>query len=251
MNKKTFIKTFEDEDEFLMARLFEDLMRAKSLPFNKAVENFYTPNIWEVVSKMKAFQDLSIIGEDYFERKIFSNSKDYNPLGILKIENMDFNKELTHKDYLGKVMSLGIERDKLGDIFIKENIAYGIIFKDMYEFFNNNISYVGKSYVDVSFIEYEKGVALIKPNLKNMEMIVSSLRIDSVVSEISRKSRNKAQMDIKSGIVFINYNEEKNRAKEIEEDDIITIRGSGKFKIGNMDRKTKKGNYIVNYYKFD
>lgn len=251
MNKKTFIKTFDEEDEYVMARLFEDLMRAKSLPFNKAVENFYTPNIWQIVSKMNAFKDLFVVGEDYFERKIFSNSKDYNPLAIIKIENMDLNKNLTHKDYLGKIMSLGIERDKLGDIFIKENIAYGIIFKDMYEFFENNISYVGKSYVNVSFIEYEKGISLIKPNLREMEMIISSFRIDSVVSEISRKSRNKAQRDIKSGIVLINYNEEKNRAKEIEKNDIITIRGSGKFKIGNIERKTQKGNYVVSYYKFD
>ena len=251
MNKKTFIKTFEHEDEFLMARLFEDLMRAKSLPFDQAVDNFYTPNIWNTVSKMSAFKELFVLGEDYFERKIFTNSKDYNPLCILKIENKDFNKILTHKDYLGKIMSLGIERDKLGDIFIKENIAYGIIFKDMYDFFEGNISYVGKSYVEVSFLDYEKAIPLIKPNLKEIKMIVSSFRIDTIVSEISRKSRNKAQIDIKSGLVLINYNEEKNRAKEIEEDDIITIRGIGKFKIGSIERKTKKGNYVINYFKFD
>lgn len=251
MNKRNFIKTFENEDEFLMARLFEDLMRAKSLPFDQFIDNFYTPNIWKTVSRMSVFKELFVIGEDYFERKIFTNSKEYNPLCILKVENKDLNKNLTHKDYLGKIMSLGVERDKLGDIFIKENIAYGIIFKDMYDFFESNISYVGKSYVEVSFLEYEKGISLIKPVLKEMKMIVSSFRIDTIVAEISRKSRKKAQDDVKSGIVLINYNEEKNRSKEIEEDDIITIRGSGKFKIGSIDKKTKKGNYVINYFKFD
>ena len=80
--------------------------------------------------------------------------------------------------------------------------------------------------------------------------IIPSMRIDSLVSEMSKTSRAKAAEIIKEERVFINHELVVKSSKEAKENDIVTIRGKGKFKVGAIINSTKKGNLVVQIEKY-
>ena len=84
----------------------------------------------------------------------------------------------------------------------------------------------------------------------NLNIIVSSMRLDCFISELARTSRVKAIEIIEEQRVFINYNLETKFSKKINEGDTITIRGKGKFIVENIVSKTKSDKYFVNIKKY-
>ncbi|MFH5836371.1 YlmH/Sll1252 family protein [Proteiniclasticum sp. C24MP] len=252
MDKKGFIKTFSEEDPYRMAKLFESLERAKSFNFFYHTDEFYTPGVWNRILNMKEYRDIHVMGEDFFERRIFASGvRGGNPLAIMEIENLDHQMELAHRDYLGAIMSLGILREKFGDIFLKDDKAYLVIFKEMADFILNNLNQIGRCSVKLTLHEYEEKVLFLKPNLVKREAVIASLRLDVVVAELARTSRTKSLEMIQKGLVLLNYNEARDKAKEINEGDTLTIRRKGKFKIGEIIGTTQKGNLRVAFYKFE
>ena len=252
MDKSGFIKTFSEEDSYRMAKLFESLERAKSFNFFYHTDEFYTPGVWNKILKMKEYKDIHVMGEDFFERRIFaSDISGENPLAIIEIENLDTQTELEHRDYLGAIMSLGILREKFGDIFLKDEKAYLVIFMDMADYIINNLNQIGKCSVRLTLHDYEDKVLFLKPNLVKREAVIASLRLDVVVAELARTSRTKSLEMIQRGLVLLNYNETRDKAKEIKEGDTITVRKKGKFKVGEIIGTTQKGNLRIAFYKFE
>ncbi len=252
MDKSGFIKTFMEEDSYRMAKLFESLERAKSFNFFYHTDEFYTPGVWNTILKMKDYKDILVLGEDFFERRIFaSTATGETPLAVIEIENLDYQVELAHRDYLGAIMSLGILREKFGDIFLKDQKAYLVVFKEMADYILNNLHQIGKCSVKLTLHEYEDKVLFLKPNLVKREAVIASLRLDVVVAELARTSRSKALEMIQRGLVLLNYNETRDKAKEIKEGDTITVRKKGKFKVGEIIGTTQKGNVRIAFYKFE
>jgi RNA-binding protein YlmH len=105
--------------------------------------------------------------------------------------------------------------------------------------------------VKLTLHEYEDKVLFLKPNLVKREAVIASLRLDVVVAELARTSRSKSLEMIQKGLVLLNYNETRDKAKEIREGDTITVRRKGKFKIGEIIGTTQKGNLRVIFYKFE
>ena len=201
MDRKGFIKTFSEEDSYRMAKLFESLERAKSFRFFYHTDEFYTPGVWNRILAMKEYREIEVLGEDFFERRIFANGlSGTNPLAIMEIENLDHQTELSYWDYLGAIMSLGILREKFGDIFVKEDRAYLIVFRDMAEYILNNLNQIGRCSVKLTLHEYEEKVLFLKPNLVKREAVIASLRLDVVVAELARTSRSKSLEMIQRGL---------------------------------------------------
>lgn len=252
MDKSGFIKTFMDEDPYRMAKLFESLERAKSFSFFYHTDEFYTPGVWNRIVEMKEYREIDVLGEEFFERRIFSaNGMQKHPLAILGIENLDPQVTLSHRDYLGAVMSLGILREKFGDIFLKDGDAYLVVFDSMSEYIMTNLSRIGRCSVRITKYDYEEKVLFLQPSLTPREAVIASLRLDVVVAELARMSRSKALELIQRGQVLLNYNETRDKAKEIKDGDTITIRKKGKFKVGQIMGTTQKGNLRVVFYQFD
>lgn len=252
MDKKGFIKTFQEEDSYRMAKLFESLERAKSFSFFYHTDEFYTPGVWSMILKMKDYRDIHVMGEEFFERRIFTSSvRGDHPLAIMEIENLDNQIQLAHGDYLGALMALGILREKFGDLFLKDGRAYLVIFKDMADYILTNLTQIGRCSVKLTLHAYEDKVLFLKPNLVKTEAVIASLRLDVVVAELARTSRTKSLEMIQKGLVLLNYNETRDKAKEIKEEDTITIRRKGKFKVGEIIGTTQKGNLRVVFYKFE
>ena len=152
---------------------------------------------------------------------------------------------------LFSIIKLGIKREKIGDIVIHENGADILILKDIEKFLYTNILTLKRfqnSRVEIVSLENIKGKI---QEMQETKIIVSSLRLDNIVSEICKTSRNKANDIIFGERVFVNSECIVKNTKIIKENDKITIRGKGRFCIKQVLNETKKGRIpiIINFYK--
>lgn len=251
MDKQSFVRAFNNEDTYRMAKLFEALVRAGNYEFPFVVEEFYTPLVWSAVIKMKEFRHITVLGEEFLERRIFCvNWEGLSPLKILEIKNLQPAVKLEHKDYLGALLGLGIQRDKFGDLFVQQNVAYVIVFEEMGSYVKEHLYAAGKCPVETTLYAYEEKVKELKPSLQKFEAVVASKRLDVIVAELAQTSRGKAVELIDRGLVLLNYQECKEKSKELKPEDTLTIRRKGKFKVGEVLKETQKGNLRMEFYKF-
>lgn len=190
-----------------------------------------------------------IYPEKFNEQVVEKNLK--NIIQIIRIElPEDLKGKYTHKDYLGAVIKLGVKREKVGDIIVDSNGADIIIDRDITKFLQENLGSLtrfSKATITVENIENLRPVEIRKEEL---QIIVSSLRLDNVVSELARCSRNKALDIINMERVFINFQNETKKTKQIKPGDIVTIRGKGRFYIKDLVGTTKSGRNIITIEKF-
>ena len=149
--------------------------------------------------------------------------------------------EYEHRNYLGALMKLGVKREKIGDIVVRNDGADIIISTDIEGFLKNNINYFTrfkKSKIQIVPIEELKYV---EPKKEIIKINVSSMRLDCIVAELARCSRNEANKLIEEERVFVNFEEELVSSKKIEENTYITSRGKGRFKVLEISGETKSG----------
>ena len=150
-------------------------------------------------------------------------------------------KELSHRDFLGAILNLGIKRECLGDIYVFEKEAYAFVTLEVVEFIKLNLTKVGKIGVVIEEVEFDK-VKMPELKLEEVKFSVQSLRLDSVASGIFNESREKMNLNIRDGIVMLNYLVCQNPSQSIKEGDIISIKGFGKaviLEIGGLTRRGK------------
>lgn len=189
-----------------------------------------------------------------FPSKIDDIMLEKNYKNILEIIQIDLPEELygnyEHRDYLSAIIKLGVVRGKVGDILVTNNCAQIILIKELSEFFLNNLPQLtrfSKSTISVHPLE---DIIQKEIKFKEINVILSSLRLDKFVAELGKCSRSKATDIILEGRVFINSENELKPSKSIKEKDIITIRGKGKFIFDSIERTTKNGKFIVKVQKY-
>ena len=158
--------------------------------------------------------------------------------------------EYEHRDYLSAVMRLGLERERIGDIIVYKNEAYIISLKENAQYIANSLKEFKrfkKSQIEIIRIEETKSKT---PEFIQVEIHVSSNRLDSIVSEIARTSRSKAEELIKNEKVSINCKYEYKSSKTVNVGDIIIVRGSGKYILDNIkeNSRTKRLTIILKKY---
>ena len=154
-------------------------------------------------------------------------------------------KSFNHSVYLGGIIKLGIKREKIGDIIVDEGGADIIVKKETEKFLYGNLKTLTRfKMADVSTITLGEMLENEK-KFEDIKLITSSLRLDNIVSELAKTSRNKAAEILAQERVFVNYELESKNTKLVKEKDVVTIRGKGKFIIDEVIGNTKKGNYIV------
>jgi RNA-binding protein YlmH len=253
MDRENFFKMFSRLDITSLYGIYNDILSAADSKNPICSKNFLTPDIWAAIieNKVKLGLDVRSLGifEEAERRVLIFNSDEDFGVDLIKIENRNKFVSLLHKDYLGGVLSLGIKREKLGDFMLKDNICYFPCKKDISEYLLSNIKTIGKTKVSVSLVNniYSD---LISIEYQDLVIEVPSLRLDAVVSEITKLSRSEAVNLIKRGLVLYNYSEISDKSKTADLGRAITIRGYGKYKLEDEIGKTKKGNikiYIKKY----
>jgi len=189
------------------------------------------------------------------ERQIFGVFPDWQeadcenfPIAAIKF-HIKFSKELTHRHFLGTILSLGIERDKVGDILVGENDAYAFVTEDIAEFVASNIGKIAGVGVDTSIIPIDE-VVLPEKKFEVIDAVCASQRLDAVVSGLYNKSRNEAKNLILAGKVFVNHFEAIKTDFLVNEEDLISIRGFGRAVVLDIGNKTRSDRIHITFKKY-
>lgn len=173
------------------------------------------------------------------------------PIDCVKIEplNIKFAEALTHRDILGSIMNLSIEREHIGDIVIKDSTAFVFVTRKMSDFICENLTRVKHTSVKCEKSEFTKTDCLF--TLEERDIISSSLRADCVTAAVYNLSRSTADSLFESKKVFLNSALLENPSKQLKPSDTVSVRGFGKFIFEKEVSSTKKGRLKlkVNIYK--
>ncbi len=173
---------------------------------------------------------------------------------VIKALQIDLPNEVygkyQHKDYLSTVMKIGLERERIGDIIVYQDKAYIIVLNENAEYIKNSLQEFikfKKAKIEITDVNQIKSKS---PELKEIEIHISSNRLDCIVAEIARVSRSKAEQLIKDEKVSINCKFECKNTKQISKKDILIIRGSGKYIISEIYGNNKTKKIIVKLHKY-
>lgn len=200
-------------------------------------------------------------GTENAERKILAffpnkfenlvNNKNILPISLIRIElPKECRGKYNHRDYLGGLIKLGIKREKIGDILVFEDGADILVLNEISKFLLSNISNLtrfNKSNIKLIKLDEIREKTI---NKESFEINIASMRLDSIVSEILRTSRNKAEEVINEGRIFVNYEEILKSTKQLKQGDLLTIRGKGKFEIKEIEGTTRSGRIRLTINKF-
>lgn len=170
-------------------------------------------------------------------------------ISVLTVTNTSGDK-LSHRDYLGSLMSLGIERKTVGDILISDNKALIFILDPISDYVAQNMEKVAGSRVNItrSVSVNAEIISNFLPKTERREIIVSSLRLDTVISEVYSLSRNVSSQLVEREAVRINHTPCCAREKNLCDGDLVSVNSKGRFKVGQTIGITKKGNLILEIF---
>ena len=155
---------------------------------------------------------------------------------------------LSHRDFLGSLMALGIKRETVGDILAEEGRAVVFLTIEVKNFVLTQIKKIGR--VGVTLTEGFCEPLPQSDKLAEFKDTVASNRLDCVVSSLCSVSRGNAAELIENGFVSVNSVVTEKATKLITDGDIITVRGKGKFIITSLSAKTKKQRTVLEYKKY-
>ena len=178
------------------------------------------------------------------DREYFTDNSDY-PIKCILIKpvNQKFADTLTHRDFLGSLMGLGIRREVLGDIIISENCGYLFCLDTISDYIIENLTQVRHTTVKCELTENIPTDAL--PQAENREIIVSSERLDVIVSAIYKMSRSQVLPLFHTEKVFVNGAVKTSPSATVNIGDKISARGFGRFIYKGVLRHTKKDRLVI------
>ncbi|MBQ7294861.1 MAG: hypothetical protein IJW86_01570 [Clostridia bacterium] len=188
------------------------------------------------------FYDVGDI-EDYLKE-----NEDENPLCILRLKKDKFTT-LSHRDYLGSVMGLGIKREMTGDIKVSDEGADIFCLKSIASFLCENLKKAGRGSLEgeiQSVQKYNAGTE--KTEIKFYS--VASLRLDNIISAAFNLSRGTAAEAISKGIVYVNSSQCLKNDFTLKQGDKIVFRGKGKVVLYEVIGENKKGRVHINLKRY-
>ena len=172
------------------------------------------------------------------------------PISCLLLEPLQkkFAEALSHRDYLGALLNLGIERHKTGDILVEESRGYLFVDANLSSFICDNLTKIRHTSVKVtpaqiSDFKYEARFESRKGN-------VASVRLDALIGLAYNLARGKSCAYIETGKVFVNNRLVSSNGYKPQENDIISIRGVGRFAYRGITAETRKGRFFVELNKY-
>ena len=254
MNKKEFIEYFSLEDKNSMSHIFEKY-ELTNYGIKGITEEFYSPLIWTKLIEIQNKLGVKVDTNGYFsesERRVISFTgdecfgDDKDNIKLLEIKNMSKFKELGHKDYLGGLMSLGLKREKFGDMVVKGEICYTPTFQNIGDFVINELKVIGRNPVEINFSEETQ----VNPNFEDLNLIIASNRLDAIVAAITKLSREESIKKIEKGEVTLNYLIVKEKSTKVRDNSTISIKYFGKYKFMEKLGETKKDKLRIGVKKY-
>lgn len=179
---------------------------------------------------------------DYMDKSDMNNP-DNLPFCVLRASK-SAGSELSHRDYLGALMGLGLSRTGIGDILVHEDGADIFVLHEICDFVLMEFLKAGRKNISISKIDFAE-IKFAKVNMLYKEGSIASARVDSIISLAFNISRSKAQNLIARGLVYLNNAPCTKDGKDIQQGDKITVRTMGRIKIDEFTGISRKGRLFV------
>ncbi|MDE7299777.1 MAG: RNA-binding protein [Lachnospiraceae bacterium] len=186
------------------------------------------------------------------ELVLSEEQKEEYPISCIRIEpaNIKFAENLTHRDYLGAILNLGLDRSTTGDILVREDAAYLYCDPVIGGFLLENLEKIRHTNVRLSRHEKSDPGDGTGCSFETIHATVASLRLDALVGAAFHSSRSSMAGLIPGGKVFVNGREALQGSLQIRPQDIVSVRGYGRFRLSEEGTRTKKGRINVTLEKY-
>lgn len=167
------------------------------------------------------------------------------PISVIKAEPLSpkFADKLTHRDFLGAILNLGIERDTLGDIVIIDNVGYIFALENMADYIADSLTKVKRTDVKATVVTELPEGELYRTERRNVQ--ISGERLDAVIAKVFSLSREDAQLLFKKRLVFADGRQIDSTSYTPKENEKISVRGHGRFIYIGQQSTSRKGKLNV------
>lgn len=258
-----------DRDESLLTKRIQDLADKAQKRDIVTFTDFLNLNeqniLYQTMQKFSWIKGETFGGYEGAERQIaafipdalFSDaSEGYSdipveyPISCIRIvpRSRKFAEQLSHRDILGALMNLGIERSKTGDIAVCGGESFLFCTKTLTELICRELTRIRHTAVDCSLCSPED--FSYQPETKTIRGSVASVRLDAVMALAFQSSRSSLLSKIEAGHVFVNGKLVTSNAYSLKNQDIVSVRKMGRFRFGDVVGETKKGRCMVQLEKY-
>ncbi|MBB6729630.1 RNA-binding protein [Cohnella zeiphila] len=177
---------------------------------------------------------------------------EHEPIGIAVLSVASDDRrigELDHGDYLGALLGLGIKREKIGDLHVREDGCHALIAEEIGDFLRTHLRQVHRAEVSTEVLPLDR-LREVKTELEESVISVASMRLDGVASDAFRLSRSKIVDPIRSGRCRVNWKTVEDPSYALREGDVVSLKGFGRFKVLAAEGVSKSGRNRVRIGKF-
>ena len=151
---------------------------------------------------------------------------------------------LSHRDVLGSLMALGLERECFGDIIATSDSARILTDRKLADYLIENLTRIGEAGVTCTLDDIAS-IAPKEERCKEIRATVASLRVDSIAAAGFGSSRSRAAADIEQDKLKLNWQSVKQASQTVKEGDVLSMRGRGRLEVAEVRGQTKKGRISV------
>ncbi|MDF2923996.1 MAG: RNA-binding protein [Paenibacillaceae bacterium] len=250
---------FNDDEKAFVDKAWDWIKRAEDHHAVKRTD-FLDPRQCHILTTLANRADVHVRqdgGYEGAERKRAVITPDYRDpaaeeigIKVLAVTSADsrFNS-LDHGDFMGAILSLGIKRDRIGDIHVIGHACHILVAEEIAEYFSMNLTQVHRVGVSTTLLPLA-GLTTAQVQLEEMGLSVASLRLDGIASDVWRLSRAKILLPIKAGRCKLNWKAEEDPSRLLKEGDVVSLQGFGRFKVLEIEGVTKKGRMRVRVGKY-
>lgn len=250
MNQYLMNLTANMEERYLVARLYElaqkalqgisgrsDFLDLRQQTLGEAVAVQYADIVWKMDGGFEEAERKRLLLSPAWEDE---DDMD-NHIQYIQIKPTDKKEtSLGHRDYLGAIMTLGIKREKFGDILVQEREAFCVVDESLTDYLCQQLERVGHSKVVTDKINRED-LRLSESEPTQINCTISSLRLDAVLAAACKISRSEAADLIEAGRVQLNHQVIEKIAASVKLDDLLSVRGLGRIRLDEIGGLSKKG----------
>ena len=195
-------------------------------------------------------------GHEAAERRILAAGSEEEagppaiPISVIGVKprSEKFAEQLSHRDYLGALMGLGIERNLIGDILVQDRRAWIFCLSSAVEMIVASLNQVRRTSVTAEITELD--VPELRPRFQPLRLNVPSERLDAVTAAFIGASRGQAEKLFSAEKVFVNGRVTTDKSARLKEGDLLSVRGFGKAVYDGVEKETRKNRIWVSLRKF-
>lgn len=247
-------KYAKNSDEKILLGRISDMLQRSEKTYSAVYSQFLSPAEQTLISRVDELRAFVSFDGGYAdaERRVcrvcFDEycRDDGAPVVLLCADIKAKNAGISHRDVLGSLMGLGINRDTIGDIITDGQRVQFFCIQSVCEHIEFNLHKIGRYEVDTKLSDNS---VIIQKEKTAKSINVSSMRLDCICAEGFGMSRSKASEYIKKGLVCVNWLVCDSTSKEIHKGDKISLRGKGKLEISEITGHSKKGRLFLTVLK--